>query len=361
MKKSLDYILSKAVSKLISEAPARETNNANSDAVDSPFTPAEEKFLGKFDARGTNHLGIIYSTTDIGKAEFMSRSGADLNLTPEILDNLMNNGIIKIVPYTGFGHSDNYTLELQLSLDDIKGLGDEERKDIEAGSASAGGGMPPDTGGVPPTPPAPAAEEPAPPPNESVNKNKPLLTEQTGITKYKKILNYAFDFWDSIYGTIDDFDWDEATLKSKISSIPNRNHAMWIDVAGLILLYADNPKLSNARFIRTISETCPTFNLIAVKPSLKNTFHKLADLFDYNKVDSWYESDALDWSENINDTKKTFDSLRRNGIGVVKYKEISDDIIQPYALYTSYTAADILSIYNGICSPIEFSIINESL
>jgi hypothetical protein len=68
---------------------AKVTDNAPNDAVDSPFTPAEEKFLGKFDAYGTKHLGILYSTSDIGVREFMTRSGYDLNITPGILLNLI--------------------------------------------------------------------------------------------------------------------------------------------------------------------------------------------------------------------------------------------------------------------------------
>ena len=38
-----------------------ETDAAPSSAQDSPFTPAEEKFLGKFDAYGSQHLGNMYS------------------------------------------------------------------------------------------------------------------------------------------------------------------------------------------------------------------------------------------------------------------------------------------------------------
>lgn len=125
--------------------PELETDNAPSDSNNSPFTPAEKKFLGKFDAYGSNQLGVIYSISDIGIREFLMRSGKDLNLNSGILLNLLRSGIIKIIPYTGWGRNDDYTIELQLSLDDVAGLGDEDRKKIEkaaeggAGDAGASG------------------------------------------------------------------------------------------------------------------------------------------------------------------------------------------------------------------------------
>jgi len=122
------------------EAPARETNNADSADTSSPFTPAEERFLGKFDAYGTQHLGIIYSLSDIGIREFIGRSGVDLNVTPEILAKLLRDNIIKIIPYTGFGRNDDYTIELQLSLDDVAGLGKADKEKAQKGSGGAGGG-----------------------------------------------------------------------------------------------------------------------------------------------------------------------------------------------------------------------------
>jgi len=123
--------------------PDVETNNAPADSKSSPFTPAEKKFLGKFDAFGSRQLGVIYSISDIGIREFIARSGKDLNLNSNILLLLLKNGIIKIVPYTGWGRNDDYTIELQLSLDDIAGLGDEDRKKIEKGAeqTDAGAGV----------------------------------------------------------------------------------------------------------------------------------------------------------------------------------------------------------------------------
>ena len=69
--------------------------------------------------------------------------GKDFNLTAQILLRLLRDGIVKIVPYTGWGRDDSYTIELQLSLDSIKGWGAEEQKAAEkkapSGAAPAGG------------------------------------------------------------------------------------------------------------------------------------------------------------------------------------------------------------------------------
>jgi len=141
----LEYIINKIVkSTLITEqdasAPAgKEFNNAPSEKGNIPFTPAEKKFLGKFDAFGTTHLGIIYSTSDIGIAEFIARSGISLNVTPGTLLSLLRQKIIKIVPYGGFGSNDNYTIELQLSLDSIRGWGKEDQDSAEKKNASGAG------------------------------------------------------------------------------------------------------------------------------------------------------------------------------------------------------------------------------
>ena len=150
----IEYIINKAVKSILreQEAPApasKEFNNAKSDSGDIPYTPAEKKFLGKFDAYGSTHLGIIYSTTDIGIEEFISRSGQTLNISPGILLSLLKRKIIKLVPYGGYGSNDNYTIELQLSLDDIKGWGADDQSAAEkknpSGAASGGGGI--DMGG----------------------------------------------------------------------------------------------------------------------------------------------------------------------------------------------------------------------
>lgn len=177
MKPINEYNILRTLNAMISEqaeTKSIETDNAPADAIESPFTPAEERFLGKFDAYGSTHLGILYSTSDIGIREFISRSGKDLNVTPEILIGLLRNGIVKIVPYTGYGRNTDYTLELQLSLDDVKGLGAEDKAAAE--SQPEGGAAPPsDMGGSPPPP-------PPGPPMEWVMGYGDLLTESSLIT-----------------------------------------------------------------------------------------------------------------------------------------------------------------------------------
>lgn len=150
------HIAIQFLSDIISEQAAPkaaplETDNTKTDAGDSPFTPAEKKFLGKFDAYGSKNMGIIYSISDIGIREFITRSGKDFNLSPAILIRLLRDKIIKIVPYTGYGRDDSYTLELQLPLEDIEGFGDDDKKNVEKGSEASGA---PAAGGEP----APAPE-----------------------------------------------------------------------------------------------------------------------------------------------------------------------------------------------------------
>ena len=165
-------IVENTLKQLIAEAPAQETDNITSDST-AVFTPAQEKFLGKFDAYGTEHIGVIYSVSDVGIQEFIARSGKDLNITPGTLLSLLRSKAIKIVPYGGWGRNDNYTIELQLSLDDIAGMGAEDKKNIEAGSAAAGGAPPPPM----PEPPAPAPE------NAWVVRYGDILSESAQIVK----------------------------------------------------------------------------------------------------------------------------------------------------------------------------------
>jgi hypothetical protein len=173
MDKLLESVVNTTLRQMITEAPAQETDNSASDSSDSLFTPAEEKFLGKFDAYGTNHLGIIYSVSDIGIREFIGRAGKDLNVTPQILLNLLRRKIIRIVPYTGWGRNNDYTIELNLSLDDVAGLGEEDKKKVETGQTGGGGG-----GAAMPTEPTEPAPEVA-----WVVKYGDILHESAKITK----------------------------------------------------------------------------------------------------------------------------------------------------------------------------------
>jgi hypothetical protein len=160
-----------------------ETDNAPSSDPTSPFTPAEQKFLGKFDAYGAQQLGIIYSISDEGIREFMNRSGKELNCTTGILLSLLRDGIIKIVPYTGYGRNVDYTIELQLSLDDVKGMGAEDKEKAEAGSSASGAPAGGGAGSMPPPPPPP----PGPTPSEWVLGYGDLLNETIIVTS--RILN----------------------------------------------------------------------------------------------------------------------------------------------------------------------------
>lgn len=147
-----------------------ETDTVNTSAGQSPFSPAEKRFLGKFDAYGSQQMGIIYSISDIGIREFITRSGKDFNLTPAILLKMLRDKIIKLVPYTGWGRDDSYTIELQLPLEDIEGFGAEDKKNVEKGSEASG--APGDTSGA-----APPME------NASVIRYGDLLSESAKIAK----------------------------------------------------------------------------------------------------------------------------------------------------------------------------------
>jgi len=51
---------------------------------------------------------------------------------------LYKQGIIKFTQYAGWGRNDDYTIELQLSLNDVKGLGAADKEKAEKGSQSSG-------------------------------------------------------------------------------------------------------------------------------------------------------------------------------------------------------------------------------
>jgi len=278
--KRIDYIIEKTISRLIEQDPAapaaggdskpKETDNAPSSADISPFTPAEEKFLGKFDAYGTTHLGIIYSPSDIGIREFIGRSGSTLNCTPEILLKLLRNKIIKIVPYTGYGRNTDYTIELQLSLDDVKGLGAADKEKAEAGSSASGA---PAGGGAPP-PPGPENAGYIPKGNlisESVKQRllteefnnfvnllaeandeniisesaqKEYLIQKSKLSNVEKGLENAFDFWSNVLSSIKSgwgANWDETKFLNAFnkylfySGVKATDQAKYIDAIGKIV------------------------------------------------------------------------------------------------------------------------------
>jgi len=189
MNKRLEHIVRTTIKDVLSEQEQQA----------SAFDDSQKKFLGSFALAGAQHLGILYSMSDIGVREFVARSGAQYNCTPAVLLSLLRGKYIKIVPYTGYGRDTDYTIELQLPLDavqpfaELAGAKDGEGADGAAAPAGGdtgggggggsfgggGGGLPPidDLGGgdTPPAegdaPPAegeplpdepPAEEEPAP-------------------------------------------------------------------------------------------------------------------------------------------------------------------------------------------------------
>tara|TARA_R110002074_G_scaffold151685_1_gene305498 strand:+ start:1309 stop:1929 length:621 start_codon:yes stop_codon:yes gene_type:complete len=179
---------------LIAEQAPVDQNQETNNKEYSVYTPEEQKFLGKFDTYGSKHLGVIYSLTDIGIREFITRSGAQLQCTPGLLFQLLRDRIIKIVPAGGYGGDTDYTIELQLSLDDIKGMGEEQSD--SAGGAAAGdagggdeGGV--DIGGGAPTPAGGGEEEEGGddppdlegPPVEWIVNYKDIINESTNIAR----------------------------------------------------------------------------------------------------------------------------------------------------------------------------------
>ena len=141
MSKQLEYIIRSTLKDIISE----QDDNIRANIFDD----AQKKFLGTFAAAGSRHLGIIYSISDIGIREFVSRSGSQYNCSPEIILSLVRGKYIKIVPYTGYGRDTDYTIELQLPLESVQeyaALAGEKSDDASADgvtpdtSSSGGGG-----------------------------------------------------------------------------------------------------------------------------------------------------------------------------------------------------------------------------
>ena len=279
-KNALEHIIRATLKELKEQAEdtsAIETDNAPSSAVDSPFTPAEERFLGKFDAYGSTHLGIIYSVSDSGIREFIMRSGKDLNVTPGIILNLLRKKIIKLVPYTGFGRNNDYTIELQLSLDDVKGLGAADKEKAEKGSAAGGG----DLGGslsAPSMPEPPAPENAGYIPKGNVLKES-VLTEAFNNNQ----LRQAWQFWSMIGASTDSFNWDEDTIKTYMLKIKSRNDAIFHDAMGRIFFEFEttgNSKILKAMQLpmpqmpKISGEYCYTLERLFTSPSFVTNFIK---------------------------------------------------------------------------------------
>jgi len=169
-----EHIVTKILNQIILEQTEPEQDNTDTETY-SPFNAQEEKFLGKFDTFKSKHLGVIYSISDIGIREFISRSGLQLDCTAGLLFKLLRDKIIKIVPSSGYGRDTDYTIELQLSLEDVEGLGEDK---ADAPAAAAAGGA--ETLPPPSSPEAPPDLEG--PPVEWITNYKDIIAESIKIT-----------------------------------------------------------------------------------------------------------------------------------------------------------------------------------
>ncbi len=133
MNKHLEHIVRTTIKDVLSEQEQQA----------SAFDDAQKKFLGSFALAGTQHLGILYSMSEIGVREFVARSGKQYNCTPAILLSLLRGKYIKIVPYTGYGRDTDYTIELQLPLESVQEYA--KLASAKPGEETADGAAAPDT------------------------------------------------------------------------------------------------------------------------------------------------------------------------------------------------------------------------
>jgi len=183
MKQREYIIIESTLIRLISEQGEPPENTDSETETVSVFSNDEKKFLGTFANAGSKNLGIIYSLSDVGIQEFIARSGKTYNCNPAILLSLLRNNFIKIVPYGGWGRDNNYTIELQLSLDDVSGYA-ELAKQTQSDSAGAASSPAGDMGSTPPPP--PPTEEPSAEPgpeNAGVIRYGTILKESAKIAK----------------------------------------------------------------------------------------------------------------------------------------------------------------------------------
>jgi hypothetical protein len=119
-----------------------EQEETQEEVVDA-FTVPQQKFLSSFAKAGAQHLGVIYSISEVGIREFIQRSGNQFNCTPAVLLSLLRGKFIRIVPYTGYGRNTDYTIELRLPLKAVekykdkfsdKPEGDATNTDMEGGA-----------------------------------------------------------------------------------------------------------------------------------------------------------------------------------------------------------------------------------
>jgi hypothetical protein len=340
-KNALEYIIRKSLKEMMREQAeqtdsAIETDNAPSSAKDSPFTPAEERFLGKFDAYGSNHLGIVYSPSITGIREFVARSGKELNVTPGILLSLLRKKIIKLVPYTGFGRNDDYTIELQLSLDDVKGLGDADKAKAEKGSsAPAGGGM--DMGA--------AATTPAPENAGYVRKGN-LIEEavEFAIGKTDSRIKSGLDFWTKLHDAMPDgvfSNWDEEAIYNAFKMhVKNVSTAVVIDAIG-VLIY--NSSVSN-KFSDDAQQTIDAivkYGAFPEIPRVDGSYVYTIKQFMNNKTIYSY---AIFQTTHTSYLKEYQTLLQNRGIG----KIYADGDYRQHTFYPTYSSNEIWDTYFNI-------------
>ena len=402
--KKIDHIINtvlQTITEQEAKSDARVTANAKSDADTSPFTPAEEKFLGKFDAYGTTHLGVIYSPTDIGIRELIARSGNDLNITPGILLNLIRNQVIKIVPYTGFGRNTDYTIELQLSLDDVKGLGKEDKEKIEAGGGEGGGA----TAAAEESPMPEMPSEPAPevagyiPTGKlikeisnvtskiNLNEHADLLIEairslneidespekkylQSKYLTMDKSLQTAFNFWKLIDTSLSEFDWDENrffnAFKVYITNQSNAVRQVLITDAIRTIMYmtvqASQQKSAPAtRFMKDWFSK-EWSNLVDLDSEFKSIQQILQDpdvaeyIFSENQPETFVsgkDAEGNDISKTM--TWKLQSDLNSKGIGMLvpSDSDASKGIstVKQYKFFPTYTSADSMAWVLKLLAP----------
>jgi hypothetical protein len=171
------------IRKIVQEELSRIIAEQEETADVSPFSDEEKAFLGKFAQTNSRYLGIIYSKTDVGIEEFLTRSGANLNLNFGVLDKLLKDNIIEIVPYGGYGRNEDYTIHLKLDLKDVEEYKQNAESGAEGGAAPEGGSEDPTGAEVPEEAPVPEPEEPAETPNEWTARYGDILVESARTAK----------------------------------------------------------------------------------------------------------------------------------------------------------------------------------
>lgn len=347
-KNALEHIIRATLKQMVTEQAeaqadgqesAIETDNAPSSAVDSPFTPAEERFLGKFDAFGSTHLGIIYSPSITGIREFVARSGKDLNVTPGILLSLLRKKIIKLVPYTGFGRNDDYTIELQLSLDDVKGLGSADKEKAEKGStasgAPAGGGM--DMG---------AAAGP-PPENAGYIPSGTLLEEAAGsITPASAAeISIASKFWSKVSAAMDGWNWEEDDIYNAFKTIKTQRQAIVTDALGRI--FYEFTTGSDSKIIKVVKE------ITNVKPNIPkyagNYLYTIERLLNNSGFKTDVVLDQAFYTADTGPDNKFINHLNFSGIcKILIHKQLDFNENPDYSVYMTYGKDVIWKMRNQI-------------